>query len=321
MTTTTEKKHYKLGFDGEVSGQFLASFGERKGNALVGLAGSLIDSELNEISNFKAYLKVPEDCEWEERKGYRAWSYNTDLKNLVEKEGRDPKEVMTEFVTWLNHIDSTYGINNIDVCSDNPGFDFAWIDLWICKFTSRPPVYQGFKGDFEKSGEYDFGFRRIWCTNSAYHGALLEKTGEFHKWNLEDKLDVNNEKWKNDHDPLNDARTIVANSWKFENREIGKKEKRLTDESVSNKEMKSNQFLLRKHHVNTPCEPNIVGLYSTKEKALFSFMRFSNRITRSGPPTWIGEILEMETDGDILTIHVIDVDEENSKKLTLIESE
>lgn len=56
-----------------------------------------------------------------------------------------------------------------------------------------------------------YSYRRIWDTNSAFHGALYAHTGRVHEWGLEGALDVQNAVYANDHDVLHDAANIAAN--------------------------------------------------------------------------------------------------------------
>lgn len=44
-----------------------------------------------------------------------------------------------------------------------------------------------------------------------YHGVLMERTGKYEEWSLEKNVNCQNTTWKNDHNPLNDARNIASN--------------------------------------------------------------------------------------------------------------
>ncbi len=197
---------YIFSVDVEVSGMYLNK------NGIVGLGATFIEIKTGKIlSTFKEYLLLPEDREWELREDdYRKWEYNEELKLKVKEEGCDPRVIIKSFVTWFDRNEVYLGFNNIKVVSDNPGFDFAWLDLYLSIFTLRPPMYYGICG-----GEYKF--RKIWCTDSICHGILLERTGESHDWNLDESVGCVDGTYKNDHDPLNDALNIALNHSKYLN--------------------------------------------------------------------------------------------------------
>lgn len=60
-----------------------------------------------------------------------------------------------------------------------------------------------------------YTYRRIWDTDSAFHGAIYATRGRVLDWGLEDALDVQNETYANDHDVLHDAANVVSNYLNF----------------------------------------------------------------------------------------------------------
>ncbi len=56
-----------------------------------------------------------------------------------------------------------------------------------------------------------YAYRRIWDTDSAFHGAIYVMRGRVLDWGLEDALGVQNDTYVNDHDVLHDAANVVAN--------------------------------------------------------------------------------------------------------------
>ncbi len=141
---------------------------------------------------------------WEGRCILEFWSKNTKTLDMIKSKMKDPASEMKRFERWLNRIDLEYG-DTLIVVSDNAGFDFAWIDTYLSEYTKRYSIY------YRYTGVTSFEYRRTWCTNSAFHGALIERDpNKYIEWNLEEKLGVENGVYKNDHNPLNDARKIAA---------------------------------------------------------------------------------------------------------------
>ena len=60
-----------------------------------------------------------------------------------------------------------------------------------------------------------YAYRRIWDTDSAFHGAIYVTRGCVLDWGLDDALGVQNDTYVNDHDVLHDAANVVANYLNF----------------------------------------------------------------------------------------------------------
>ncbi len=194
---------YFFAVDVECTGQFLTK------NAMIAFGCSIMNEKLEELDTFEGYMKVPEGRNWEERCFNEFWSKQKETLDYIKERMKEPQDVMKNFVNWIDQVDLKYG-SDLVVLSDNGGYDYAWIDTYISLFTERPSIYYRLK-EVDKEKYKVYVFRRTWDTNSVYHGCLIERTGKYVEWNLEKEVGCQNEKWKNDHNPLNDARNIVSN--------------------------------------------------------------------------------------------------------------
>lgn len=190
---------FYLGVDVETTGQNLTQ------HAMIALGAVVMDEQFNELETFAGYLKMNKSRVWEQRCVDEFWSKNQTILEKIEKNANNPYVVMNSFVEWLSLLDAKFK-DNLVVVSDNVGFDVAWINEYLSIYTTRPSLDYRWC-DIEKK----YVYRRIWDTNSVMHGALLVNTGKVIEWNVETALEVQNDRWKNDHDPLNDARNVAAN--------------------------------------------------------------------------------------------------------------
>lgn len=190
---------FYLGVDVETTGQYLSI------NAIVALGAVVMDEQFNELETFVGYFKIPEEHVWEKRCVDEFWSKNQLMLDKFKKNAANLDLVMKSFAEWLSLLDTKFK-DNLVVVSDNVGFDIAWINQYLSLYTYRPSLYYRWC-DVQKK----YVYRRIWDTDSVMHGALLATTGKVIEWNVESALEVQNDRWKNDHDPLNDARNVVAN--------------------------------------------------------------------------------------------------------------
>lgn len=193
---------FYFAIDIEATGQFLTK------NAMIAFGCTLMNEKSEEVDNFVGFMKVPEGRGWETRCVEEFWSKQQETLKYIEDRSEEPEKVMLNFAEWLDKIDLKYGSEMV-VLSDNGGYDYAWIDTYLSEFTTRPSIYYRLKCI---NTEKEYGFRRTWDTNSVYHGALtIKRKGEYVQWSLEKELGCQNDKWNNDHNPLNDARNIAAN--------------------------------------------------------------------------------------------------------------
>ena len=218
---------YFFSIDIETTGQFLTK------NAMIAFGCSIMNENNEEVESFIGFMKVPENRDWEKRCFDEFWSKESEALNYIRDRAEEPKKVMNSFVQWMDKIDLKYG-NDLIVLSDNGGYDFAWIDTYLSEYTDRHSIYYRLKeikiikDQYENSIVYFnrtekiYGFRRTWDTNSMYMGVLIERTGKYEEWKLENKVGNQNEIWKNDHNPLNDARNIVSNFIIYYNKNIKK---------------------------------------------------------------------------------------------------
>ncbi len=188
-----------LAMDIETTGQYLGR------NAMIAVGMVVMDDEMNILKNFTVCLKE-NGKEREERCMKEFWEKQpAELFSNIIKNGIDPQIAMNMLVEWLLDVEMTYG-DRLVVVSDNPAFDVAWINYYLATYTVRPMLYNGWN---DQKQEYEY--RRIWDTDSAFHGALVIQKGEIVEWGLEKELHVQNEKWNNSHVPEEDASNIAAN--------------------------------------------------------------------------------------------------------------
>jgi hypothetical protein len=194
---------------------------------VIGIGCSVMNEKCEEVESFVGFMKVPYNKTWEQRCIDEFWSKQKETLDYIKERWEEPKTVMNAFKDWLNMIDLKYK-DDLVVLSDNGGYDYAWIDTYLSEFTNRNSIY--YKLVLKNTQSDDgiilntevYSFRRTWCTNSMYHGVLLERTGVYEEWSLEKKVGCQNEVWKNDHNPLNDARNIACNYILFYNKNIKK---------------------------------------------------------------------------------------------------
>lgn len=163
---------YYFGIDIETTGQFLNK------NAIIAIGCVVINEKGEELETFESYLKIPDGRVWEERCVNEFWSKNEDTLSFIKMRMKNPIKEMILLEEWLNKIDLKYG-SELVVLSDNPSFDFAWIDTYLHIFTDRPSIYYRLK-TISDQGEREYGYRRVWDTNSVYHGALMQKNREIY---------------------------------------------------------------------------------------------------------------------------------------------
>lgn len=191
--------------DVETTGQFLNR------NAMIAFGCTIMNAKSEEVDKFEGYMKIPENREMETRCYEEFWSKQKETFDFIKEKAKDHKEVMESFADWLDNMDLKYG-SDLVLLSNNGGYDYAWMDTYISNYTKRSSIYYRLKSINKETKEKTYGFRRTWDTNSIYHGALtLKRKGEYVEWNLEKEIGCQNNKWKNDHNPLNDARNIASN--------------------------------------------------------------------------------------------------------------
>lgn len=193
---------YYFAIDVETTGQFIDK------NAMIAFGCTVMNEKMEELENFETYMEVPEGKKWEKRCVDEFWSKQEKAFNFIKNRMKSPSDEMLRFEKWLDKIDLKYG-SELVVLSDTSCYDYAWINYYLGCFTGRPSIYYRLKSIEDDKKQYEY--RRIWDTNSIYHGALMEKKKEYIEWNLEKELECKNKKWENDHNSLNDARNIASN--------------------------------------------------------------------------------------------------------------
>jgi inhibitor of KinA sporulation pathway (predicted exonuclease) len=214
---------YYFAIDVETTGQFITK------NAMIAFGCTIMDQEMKEVEKFSSYLRIPEDRNWEDRCVNEFWSKQPNTLDYIKKHMKNPRIEMMRFSDWMDDMDIKYGSTMI-VLSDFAMYDIAWINLYLDLFTDRWALYYMLAPKENwKDGEKVYWFRRIWTTDSVYHGALMNQNPDkYIQWNLEKELNIQNDKWTNDHDPLNDARNIAANYILFSTKHMKKEIKKTT---------------------------------------------------------------------------------------------
>lgn len=90
----------------------------------------------------------------------------------------EPKEVMKNFADWVENVSD----GKPTFISDNPAFDWQWINYYFHKYLGRNP--------------FGFSARRI---GDLYCG-MVKDAGKNHEWKKKYR------KTKHDHNPVNDAK-------------------------------------------------------------------------------------------------------------------
>jgi oligoribonuclease (3'-5' exoribonuclease) len=190
-----------LGMDIETTGQYLGV------NAMIALGMVVLDENLQQLESFSIFLEE-DGAEREQRCMDEFWAERKELFEKIMEQAIDPEEAMNAMVDWLLGVEKKYA-NRLVVLSDNPSFDVAWINYYLAKYTKHPMLYYGLAKTAE--GDFKYEYRRIWDTDSAFHGALAATQHKVVEWGLEKELGVQNEKWSNTHDVIADASNIAAN--------------------------------------------------------------------------------------------------------------
>ena len=178
-----------------------------KKHAMIAFGAVIWNDKSTEIDTFLGCMKVPRDRGWEKDCLNNFWKKDgAESLKIIKAKEKNPREVMSKFVVWLDKWQMKYQ-KDLIILSDTAGYDYSWINTYLCEFTNRHTIEYRCK----PNGVYRY--HRILSTGSIYVGVLTSKTGENHESisELEDKMKIKNGKWNNDHNPLNDARNIVAN--------------------------------------------------------------------------------------------------------------
>lgn len=209
-----KKKDIKiLAIDVETTGSDLTK------NAMIMLGATLMGLDKKEITSFSNCLKIPKGRGINKVCKREFWDHHKDLFNKIVKMSIKPGDVMNRFSKWLDQIDCKYG-RAVVVVSNNPGFDFAWVNLYLSIYTKRVPIYyrkiKSPVGNTSPSSKprtntaRKYVFRRVFCTNSSYLGCHMTRDNTFDCWVSANKIGFGNGKYNNNHDALEDARKIAS---------------------------------------------------------------------------------------------------------------
>lgn len=143
---------------------------------------------------FLCYLEQPENREWDALCRRDFWDnpklavegrlLSQRLSEDAERQGRThPTLGIARFVSWVQRMVQRYP--NLQIASDNPSFDVAWIDHYIQQYCEKPPFATLAYCTGEWKAILDL---RTW---TLARGRKLKPPG--------------------DHNPLNDAMLIGSN--------------------------------------------------------------------------------------------------------------
>lgn len=200
---------FKISFDVETTGQ------SRLAGAMIEFSVVIIENEtMQEYSTFKRQMLVPNDKGWDLNTVLEFWGKNLEVLNNIKKGMLKPEKVMNDFVSWLDTEQSSIILSGGDLkwISDTSGFDYAWLDSYIEKYTDRPGISYVCVDTLPKPKKYKYLGDPI-HTRSFYTGVLFALEGiEVHSTKvLREKLKLHNKsKFENNHDSLSDARALVC---------------------------------------------------------------------------------------------------------------
>lgn len=193
-------------FDVETTGAFLPGF-KVSNNQLLAIGYCVIDLKRTAPISYKivhtdlCVLHVPGPDRFEKRCWDEFWT--KDGAPALEKLRKHPNPLQeAEAAIWIRDALRVWQNfeGQVHMCSDNPAFDFAWIDNLVSRYIAIPPVSQY---SVVKKNCYT---RPLDIKSAAL--AALELKGydsPWRQWNVVSKtFDV-----AHDHSPQNDAQNIL----------------------------------------------------------------------------------------------------------------
>lgn len=188
------RDYYVLAVDIEASGS------SKSRNGIVSIGASLQNSNSTELASFQINLALADDKAYDEKCLTEFWHKYPAMYNFVQENAIAPAQAINKFTNFINQIEQTYNQHGqLQVVSDNPRFDIAWLNDYIDQYTACYTL------DYNMFGE----FRFIWDVNSMMKVLLaITKQNNTANWGFADRLNFRS-KWIADHNPLNDARVIA----------------------------------------------------------------------------------------------------------------
>lgn len=210
MATTVLLKEIvrHVGLDIEVNGRNLPGSVVKPNNQILSIGVCVYDVEIDAVkgNNLKlvaeegCILKLPAMDQWEERCVKEFWSGmgKEELERI--KAGQATALDERGAAEWVVAILKKYTllVGRTVLCSDNPAFDFAWIENLVWRFLHYAPVAQ-------YSVVVDGKYSAPLCLRSASQGILSARGRHVSGWWKLDKfLNV-----KHDHNPMHDAHSML----------------------------------------------------------------------------------------------------------------
>lgn len=190
-------------FDVETTGAFLDK------NAMVELGAVCINAETSEVlGTFHQFLQIPEGRGWEARCLREFWEKNDYMrarKEVVLENGRNPEDVMNEFVLWCHNMNSNpkLGDDELRFAGDAIYYDCDWVSHYLSQYTTTPSLEMLFT-DNENVPQ----FRPVFHITDYYKGLRCSSPKEWSSYKkiLQDydisEDDIIN---KHDHSSLHDS--------------------------------------------------------------------------------------------------------------------
>jgi GrpB-like predicted nucleotidyltransferase (UPF0157 family) len=128
------------------------------------------------------------------------WSKQAEAHSFVTLNATDPRVAIGELSDFITMVETTHPL--CFIVSDNPAFDIAWTNLYLSRYTKRPPI------NYHTDGKYRMiwdsaSVQKAWC--GLRKGASFTNIPAKHR-----ELLGLSSSYAHDHNPLNDARTVAT---------------------------------------------------------------------------------------------------------------
>lgn len=180
-------------------------------NAMVELGAVCVRIEdFTIINSFHQYLTVPEGKTWEKLCLEEFWNKSPRSrahKALVQRQGRNPEDVMNEFVLWCqnNQVSTT---DEIRFAGDAIYYDSTFVNAYLSKYTETSSLHLMFTDPKTQNP----AFRPVFQTTDYFKGFMIsEPTSWGSAKDCLDLLEIPKESliYKHDHNALNDAMSMA----------------------------------------------------------------------------------------------------------------
>jgi len=199
-----------VSFDVEVSGRNQPGSMVRPNNQILSIGVCAYDAvvdtvkgnTLKTVGKEGCILKLPDLDQFEPRCVEEFWIKTGKEEMMRIKAGQDTALDERQAAEWVVVILKKYSNHpngRTVICSDNPAFDFSWIDNLVCRQLPYAPVSQ-------YSVVVDGKYTAPLCLKSASQ-AILAARGRHNSgwWKMDGFLKVDH-----DHNPMNDAESMLV---------------------------------------------------------------------------------------------------------------